>query len=99
KRMKGASRLLRILISESAHLIWNIRCERQIGGKTHTKASIITRWTRAINERLTSDTLAARNILRTERAFDTVHSTWKGTLQDEIHLPFEWAKARQVLVG
>ncbi|KAI0038160.1 ribonuclease H-like protein [Auriscalpium vulgare] len=99
KRMTGASRLLRILISESAHLIWKIRCERQIGGKTHTKASVINRWMRAVNERLTSDTLAARNILRTERAFDIVHSTWKGTLQDEIFLPFKWAKAPQVLVG
>ncbi|KAI0051951.1 ribonuclease H-like protein [Auriscalpium vulgare] len=99
KRNPGATRLLRILISESAHLIWKIRCERQIGGRTHTKQAIISRWTRAINDRLRSDVLAARNIIRTEKAFDLVHLTWKGTLEEELHLPFEWAKAREVLVG
>jgi hypothetical protein len=36
----GKNRLLQILISESAHLIWALRCERVIRQKTHTNNEI-----------------------------------------------------------
>ncbi|KAG2063309.1 hypothetical protein BDR04DRAFT_1131112 [Suillus decipiens] len=36
----GASRLLKISLSESAHLIWSLRCERVIRETTHTEENI-----------------------------------------------------------
>ncbi|KAI0051160.1 RnaseH-domain-containing protein [Auriscalpium vulgare] len=99
KRDPGATRLLKIIISESAHLIWRLRCERRIGGRTHTATSITRRWHQAINDRLVTDQIAARNIIRTESNYRNVEDTWKGTLKDERFLPFEWAKAKEVLVG
>ncbi|KAI0050545.1 hypothetical protein FA95DRAFT_1636693 [Auriscalpium vulgare] len=99
KRDPGATRLLKIIISESVHLIWRLRCERQIGGRTHTASSITRRWHQAINDRLVTDQIAARNIIRTESNYQNVEDTWKGTLKDERFLPFEWAKAKEVLVG
>ncbi|KAG1807457.1 uncharacterized protein BJ212DRAFT_1386804 [Suillus subaureus] len=37
KSLKGTSRLLRILVSESVHLIWAIRCDSTINGTIFTK--------------------------------------------------------------
>jgi len=55
----GVSRLLQILLSESAYLIWVLRCERVIQGNRHTEDGIKRRWLRAINERLTDDKITA----------------------------------------
>jgi hypothetical protein len=52
---RGASRLLQILISEAAHLIWVLRCERVIQERTHNTSEIKARWIKAINRRLTED--------------------------------------------
>jgi hypothetical protein len=49
----GRSRLLRLLLSESAHLIWVLRCERVIQETNHSVDSTINRWTNKINHRLT----------------------------------------------
>ncbi|KAG1825470.1 uncharacterized protein BJ212DRAFT_1259616 [Suillus subaureus] len=49
KKSKGISRLLRILLSESAYLIWTIRCKRAITGQTHTTGNITRRWINTIN--------------------------------------------------
>jgi hypothetical protein len=57
---KGDNRLFHILVSESAHLIWKLRCERRI---THNDspvgqlapAEIHNRWLQIINSRLTMD--------------------------------------------
>jgi hypothetical protein len=56
----GDSRLFRILVSESAHLTWKLRCERRIARNDspeehHTQAEIHNRWLQAINNRLTLD--------------------------------------------
>ncbi|KAH9988298.1 hypothetical protein BJV77DRAFT_1022364 [Russula vinacea] len=40
----GAVRLLQILLTESAHLIWVLRCERVIQQKNHNANEITTRW-------------------------------------------------------
>ena len=40
KSLGEASRLLQILFSESAYLIWSLRCERVIGGRTHSPPRI-----------------------------------------------------------
>ncbi|KAI0037636.1 hypothetical protein FA95DRAFT_1671746, partial [Auriscalpium vulgare] len=99
KRNKGATRLLRILISESAHLIWVLRCERAIAGKTHSHEQIIRRWTNKINDRLNIDRNIAHKILRLPSAYDRAHRTWKGTLNNESSLPEDWAAKNEVLVG
>ncbi|KAF6746130.1 hypothetical protein DFP72DRAFT_823459, partial [Ephemerocybe angulata] len=49
-----------IIISESAHLIWCLRCEWRIGreGKLdclHTEAEITGRWRAVVNRRLRLD--------------------------------------------
>ena len=49
----GAKRLLQILLSEAAHLIWVLRCERVIRDpddppRFHTEEEINARWLRAI---------------------------------------------------
>jgi hypothetical protein len=49
---RGTKRLLQILISESAHLIWVLRCERTIQERTHTGPEIQALWLQAINFRL-----------------------------------------------
>jgi hypothetical protein len=46
---KGMTRLLQILISESAHLIWVLRCERIIREENHSDDEIRARWLRKIN--------------------------------------------------
>ncbi|KAH9163159.1 hypothetical protein EDB89DRAFT_1829099, partial [Lactarius sanguifluus] len=51
----GATRLLRIIISESAYLIWTLRCNRTIRDKTYTEREIEQTWLRAINRRLSED--------------------------------------------
>ncbi|EPS95423.1 hypothetical protein FOMPIDRAFT_64580, partial [Fomitopsis schrenkii] len=48
------ARLWRILISEGAHLVWRLRCERVIGhaaedGWTHTAKTVTTKWLRSMN--------------------------------------------------
>jgi hypothetical protein len=37
---RGSTRLLHILISEAAHRVWMLRCERVIGDRKHTQAEI-----------------------------------------------------------
>ena len=65
---QGASRLLCILISESAHLIWVLRCERVIQERQHSENEIKARWLRAINAKLTNDNITATRIKR-EKGF------------------------------
>ncbi|KAH7868334.1 uncharacterized protein C8R40DRAFT_1156802, partial [Lentinula edodes] len=58
KRLPGKSRLFRILISESAYLIWKIRNERVINEKPPiTKTQIRNRWRWTIENRLRMDCL------------------------------------------
>ncbi|KAG1876108.1 hypothetical protein C8R48DRAFT_811459 [Suillus tomentosus] len=63
---KGASRLLRILISESAHLIWVLRCDTTINGTNHTERAIKNRWMSKINQRLQLDRMIGRKLIRTK---------------------------------
>ncbi|KAI0053706.1 ribonuclease H-like protein [Auriscalpium vulgare] len=99
KRRQGPTRLLKILISESAHLIWVLRCERAIAGKVHTRAEIQRRWTRKINDRISIDRLSARLTPRKGKQQKPTYETWKGTLEDEDQAAELWANAKEVLVG
>ncbi|KAH9008164.1 hypothetical protein EDB83DRAFT_2211893, partial [Lactarius deliciosus] len=83
-------RLLHIPISESAHLIWVLRCERTIQLKTHSAQEIKNRWLQAINERLTNDKIIATKVKRSKAMMLSVDSTWKAALSREWELPPNW---------
>jgi ribonuclease HI len=96
---QGPTRLLQILISEAAHLIWAMRCERVIQGKLHNANEIKERWLRTINERLTIDKIQATTIKRDEGFTKLVVKTWEQALKKECELPIDWINNSEVLVG
>ncbi|KAJ7089498.1 hypothetical protein C8R43DRAFT_1092558 [Mycena crocata] len=91
----STGRLYRILITESAFLIWKLRCESVIqhNGAPPTERGVQNRWIWTINERL--------NIDRSQYSlpYSLVLETWKGTLNDEAELPENWISKSEVLVG
>jgi len=97
--LKGPTRLLQIIISESAYLIWVLRCERVIQSKEHSEDEIQGRWLRAINERLTTDKITAIRIIRKDGFTTLVVNTWEQALEKERELPPNWINCSEVLVG
>jgi len=98
-RTQGASRLLRILISESAHLIWVLRCERVIQERQHGENKIKARWLRAINARLTNNRITATRIKREKGFTNLIVNTWEQVLNKTGDLPNNWLNNHEVLVG
>ena len=96
---RGRDRLLQILISEAAHLIWVTRCERVINERSHAEEEIKTRWLKAINLRLTEDKIIATKIRRAKTSIKLVKSTWAKVLQRQGPIPWDWIHQREVLVG
>ena len=92
-------RLLQIIISEAAHLIWVIRCERVIQGANIDEQGTTKRWYRAINERLTTDRITAYKTKRNKRSTKLAKHTWKQLLKRNGTLPENWFHHREVLVG
>jgi hypothetical protein len=90
---------MQILITESAYLIWSLRCERVIQEKTHSEREINTRWLHAINKRLTDDKITATRIKRDKQTEQKVRRTWEHVLKKEQDLPNNWFLYREVLVG
>jgi hypothetical protein len=97
--LRGATRLLQLTISEAAHLIWVLRCERVIQEKRHSQEEIESRWYKAINRRLTDDKISTTMIKRDKPFTQLVEATWEDALQKISDLPFEWIKNHEVLVG
>ncbi|KAJ6487897.1 hypothetical protein C8R45DRAFT_1053476 [Mycena sanguinolenta] len=98
----STTRLYRILISESAHLIWRLRNERVLNGKpSSTTSEIRNRWTHALNMRIAIDCLCINKAKYGTRALkkSLVLKTWAGTLRDEDRLPTDWTRETRVLVG
>ncbi|EPS98432.1 hypothetical protein FOMPIDRAFT_58832, partial [Fomitopsis schrenkii] len=101
----GAERLWMILITESAKMIWNMRCERVIGhgddgNWTHDETSVVNRWYANMNQRLRNDIAQTRKIHgRQARGTITVLNTWGGVLENEDCLPRDWTQHEEVLVG
>ncbi|KAF6749225.1 hypothetical protein DFP72DRAFT_819216 [Ephemerocybe angulata] len=84
KTLDGRTRLFRILISESAYLIWLLRCEWRIGREQnvlnmHTVAEITARWKVAIGRRLRLDWALTNKMAFGKKALRTaeVKRTWK----------------------
>ena len=96
---RGATRLLQILIFETAHLIWVLCCERVIQNKTHTMEEIRLRWHKAINRRLTDDKINATMVTWKLPFTQLVKATWEPVLKKSSDPPIEWIKDREVLVG
>ncbi|KAJ7679447.1 ribonuclease H-like protein [Mycena polygramma] len=89
----GTTRLWRILISESAHLIWRLRNERVINGKdASTITKIRNRWSHALNVRIGIDCLQINKAKYGAKALkkSLVLKTWAGSLQNEDRLPADW---------
>jgi hypothetical protein len=99
----GATRLLKILIAESMHLIWVLRCERVIQERPHTENEIQSRWFRAINARLIEDKITATRIKREQTYTKQVINTWETILSFNADLPNNepnnWLTNSEVLVG
>jgi len=96
---QAPTRLFQILLSESAYLIWVLRCERVIQEKTITNREIKARWYRAINDRLTIDKVTATKIIRTKEFTKLVEGTWEPILRKGMELPVNWLQCCEVLVG
>ena len=101
KKKDGRQRLLTILLTESAYLIWKLRNERRIRGKEHTTSEITNRWYANIDRRITLDRAMANPEKFAKKALDPdlVKRTWSGTLQNEKDLPNNWIWKGEVLVG
>jgi len=96
----GRSRLLCILLSESAHLIWVLHCECVIQGTKHLAGAIINRWTNKINHHLTLDQFIATKWNRKPITRELVENTWTPSLlQTTPDLPQDWITNPEVLVG
>ena len=102
---RGKNRLYRILMSETAYLIWKMRNERRIRDSDNTAADstneTVNRWTHAINKRLTIDRALTDSTKFRKKAIDEklVKATWKNCLNNEESLPDDWHKLKGVLVG
>ena len=97
--LRGASRLLQIIVSEAAHLIWVLRCERVIQEVQHSAEEAERRWYKVINRRLTEDKITATIIKRTYPYTRLVETTWEDALRKNSNLPRGWMHNREVLVG
>jgi ribonuclease HI len=101
---KGKNRLYRILVSETAYLIWKMRNERRIrdnDGAPATTPTTIKRWSNTINKRLTIDRFLTDSKRFGKRALNEklVKATWTYCLKDEDTLPSNWPYIKGVLVG
>ncbi|KAG1760804.1 hypothetical protein EDD22DRAFT_780618 [Suillus occidentalis] len=105
KKLIGKSRLFKIIVLESAHLIWKLRCERVIKyegkrEKFHSETEVYNRWVHTMNTRLKFDHLLTDSSRYSSKALkiDTVLKTWSGVLKNKEHLPDNWVHKSEVLV-
>ncbi|KAJ7745615.1 hypothetical protein B0H14DRAFT_2406669, partial [Mycena olivaceomarginata] len=69
-KMPRVSRLFRIIVSESAYLIWKVRKEQVVGGCKHTETGIHNRWVSFMNMQLKMDQLLTDRSRYGNRASD-----------------------------
>jgi len=96
---QGPTQLFHILLSESAYLIWVLRCERVIQERLLTEGEIKARWYCAINNRLTINKVTTTKIMRTKRFTQLIEGTWEPALRKETEIPANWIYLHEVLVG
>ncbi|KAF5318885.1 hypothetical protein D9758_019007 [Tetrapyrgos nigripes] len=101
-RKTGEERLWRILIAESAYLIWKMRCERVIqkDNVPFTTREIENRWLHMIDERIQLDRCMTNQKYGNKGISpNLVRATWQGLLKREHTLPDDWVTNTGVLVG
>ena len=102
KARPGASRLAKLVLTETAHAIWKTRCERVIGQpRARGEGAIEHVWFAAIDNRLLLDQQLTRKALAGTRRIDkeVVLRTWAGVVERDGGLPEEWTDLAGVLVG
>ncbi|KAJ7211996.1 hypothetical protein GGX14DRAFT_621228, partial [Mycena pura] len=92
---RGARRLYRILMSESAYLIWRLRNDRVIDrdGAPASADEIENKFKFVINQRLQMDKVLANRPRRGRRPAlppKLVLETWSGLLDNGQNLPADW---------
>lgn len=104
--LHGATRLARIILTETAYLVWVLRCDRVVGDRVPLPRAleeeyVERRWLRALNKHLQTEcTLVSKRVAgRWAIPPSTVLATWEKTLQDEHRLPLDWIHSPGVLVG
>ncbi|KAI0357399.1 ribonuclease H-like protein [Trametes cingulata] len=102
----GGTRLLRLVVSESAYCIWVMRCERVIAwsdqpNRRHSDAEIRGRWLAAMNKRLKMDVAATRTKAPRGRALprEKVLRTWASLVRGHEAAMDDWIDVPGVLVG
>ncbi|KAK7455150.1 hypothetical protein VKT23_011021 [Stygiomarasmius scandens] len=101
-RLAGETRMWRILLGESAYLIWKLRCERVIANDNQpfSEREVKNRWIAMLNERLELDCRMSNKKYETKAIPKRlVQKTWRGLLFDEQNLPDDWTSTTGVLVG
>lgn len=102
KSDQGTTRLYRILVAESAYLIWCLRNERVIQEQGAASIQEIkNRWCKIVNDRLLFDCLLTNKDRYGRKALEKslVLSTWRKTLKNEDRLLGDWTKETGVSVG
>ncbi|KAH9892714.1 hypothetical protein C8Q73DRAFT_687287 [Cubamyces lactineus] len=101
-----ASRLARIVLSETGFLIWKLRCERVIAwadrpGEVHSLDGILNAWHAALDRRLWLDQQRALRKVggRKPLPIATVEGTWGSVIDGETDLGGDWIRRVGVLVG
>jgi ribonuclease HI len=105
RKSPADDRLYKILITESTHLIWKLRCEFVVGREGTDPPSdheVRNKWVFAMNERIEVD----RNLTNTLKygkqysvAPSLILGTWRGVLKDKDQMPDDWLREPEVLVG
>lgn len=98
----GDTQLYRIVMVESAYLIWKIRCTRvcELENQPFSSQEVCNRWHKTINDRLELDSLmTSPKYEKKALSKDLVLETWKGVLHEEDKLPDDWMGVAGVLVG
>jgi len=93
------TRLLQILIAETSHLIWVIRCNKGINNHDYMQQQIEARWIKIINNPLTTDRITATKINWGKKYNKLIDETWKCTLQKQ-NIPYQnWLQSQEVFSG
>ncbi|KAJ7695903.1 hypothetical protein B0H17DRAFT_1131106 [Mycena rosella] len=98
----GTMCLFRILISESAFLVWRLRNERVINKEPPASARAIhNRWLKLINNRLRLDRAVTNEHKYRKKTVkkNLVLKMWCKVLKNEDDLPKDWTRETEVLVG
>lgn len=102
-KKQAKSRLFRILVSESAYLIWKLRCERRIEFKDereHTPLAVERRWRATLIRRLVLDReMTHHRFEKKALKRSLVEATWTSILSKHLQLPDDWFDRGGVLVG